>query len=81
MYDTAIALDPEFIDAHWHRGVLLERRGQIDEALEAWRRSDITRDAYRHSIYLATTLKSTRSTNESLLAEHREWARHHTVAP
>jgi tetratricopeptide (TPR) repeat protein len=81
MYDEAIAIDPGFLDAHWHRGLLLERRGQIDEALEAWRRSDVTRDAYRHSIYLATALKSMHSTNESLLADHREWARHHTVAP
>ena len=81
LYDASIAIDPEFRDAHWQRGVLLERRGQIDEALEAWRRSDVTRDPYRHSLYLAAALKSPRSTNESLLADHREWARHHTSAP
>ena len=34
MYDTAIELDPEFLDAHWQRGVLLERRGQVDDALK-----------------------------------------------
>jgi tetratricopeptide (TPR) repeat protein len=77
MYDTAIRLDPGFLDAHWHRGVLLERRGQIDAALEAWRRSDLTRHAGHHSLYLAASMKSPHSTNESLLAAHREWARHH----
>jgi tetratricopeptide (TPR) repeat protein len=81
MYDTAIRLDPECLDAHWQRGVLLERRGQVDEALEAWRRSDLTRHAGHHSLYLAAAMKSPRSTNESLLAAHREWTRHHTARP
>jgi GT2 family glycosyltransferase len=81
MYDTAIGLAPDFLDAHWERGVLLERRGQIDEALEAWRRSDLSRDAGRHSLYLAAALKSPRSTNQSLLIAQQEWARHHAARP
>ena len=80
MYEAAIALDPEHRDAHWERGVLLERRGLIDETVEAWRRAEVTRDAYRHSRYLAAVLKSPRATNETLLEAHREWARHHAPA-
>jgi len=78
MYDTAIGLAPDFLEAHWERGVLLERRGQIDEALEAWRRSDLSRDASRHSLWLQTALKSPGATNQSLLGPQLEWARHHT---
>jgi hypothetical protein len=78
MYRAALQIDPGFLDAHWERGLLMERRGQIDEALEAWRLSDVTRDKRRHSLYVAAALKSPRSTNESLLEAHREWARHHT---
>ena len=81
MYEAAIRLRPDFSDAHWERGALLEQRGQIDEALDAWRRSDLTRDRRRHSLYLAAALKSPRSTNESLLAAHVEWARPHTAQP
>lgn len=81
MYDSAIGLAPGFLEAHWERGVLLERRGQIDDALEAWRRSDLSRDAGRHSLSLAAALKSPRSTNESLLATQQEWARHHAARP
>ena len=77
MYEAAIGLSPQCLDAHWERGVLLERRGQIDEALDAWRRSDLSRDAGRHSLYLAAALKSPRSTNQSLLAAQQEWARYH----
>jgi glycosyltransferase involved in cell wall biosynthesis len=77
MYDEAVALDPGHLEAHWERGVLLERRGQIDEAIEAWRQSDVTRSAHRHSLLLAAILKSPRATNESVLEAHREWARHH----
>lgn len=77
LYETAIELDPDCLEAHWERGVLFERRGQIDEAIEAWRRSDLTRNAHRHSLYLAAILKSPRSTNESLFEDHRAWARHH----
>jgi len=79
MYDTAIGLATDCLDAHWERGVLLERRGLIDEALEAWRRSDLSRDAARHSLYLAAALKSPRSTNQSLLLTQQEWARHHAA--
>ena len=76
-YEQTLALDPQLLDAHWERGVLLERRGLIDEALEAWRKSGLARDAGRHSLYLAAALKSPRSTNESLLAIQQEWARAH----
>jgi tetratricopeptide (TPR) repeat protein len=79
MHDEAIRVDPAFLESHWERGALLKRRGQVDEALEAWRRSDVTRNAFRHSLYLALALKSPRSTNESLLDDHREWARHHAT--
>jgi predicted O-linked N-acetylglucosamine transferase (SPINDLY family) len=79
MYDAALALEPAFANAHWERGVLLERRGQVDEALESWRRGRVFGDAHRHSLYLVALLKSPRSTNESLLAAHREWARYHAV--
>ena len=81
MYDAAIGLAPDCLEAHWERGLLLERRGQIDEALEAWRHSDVTRDPRRHSLYLVACLKSPRSTNRSLFVAHREWARHHAVRP
>ena len=79
MYDAAVNLAPDFLEAHWKRGVLLERRGQIDEALEAWRLSDLSRNASRHSLYLAAALKSPRSTNESLLLGQRQWAEWHLV--
>ena len=78
MYEAALQIEPGFLDAHWERGVLLERRGQIDEALDAWRLSDVTRDARRHSLYVAAALKSPLSTNDSLLAAQRDWAHHHT---
>ena len=77
MYGEALRLDPASRDANWEHGVLLERRGQIDEALEAWRRSGMTTDAYRHSTYLVAALKSPSSTNQSLLDEHLAWARLH----
>src|SRR6185295_9856874 len=54
---------------------------QIDEALEAWRHSDVTRDPRRHSLYLVACLKSPQSTNRSLFVAHRAWARHHAVPP
>ena len=79
MHDEALRLDPGFVESHWERGVLLERRGQVDEALAAWRRSGVTRDPYRHSLYLALALKSPRASNESLLRDHQEWARHHAT--
>lgn len=79
LYTAAVQLEPDFLEAHWERGVLLERRGQIDEALEAWRRSDPSRDARRHSLYVAAALKSPRSTNESLLLAQQDWAQHHAV--
>ena len=79
LYTAAVRLAPDFLEAHWKRGVLLERRGQIDEALEAWRWSDLSRDASRHSLYLAAALKSPRSTNESLLLGQRQWAEQHAV--
>ena len=81
MYAAALALAPDFLEAHWERGVLLERRGQIDEALDAWRSSDLSRDARRHSLSLAAALKSPRSTNQSLLDTQLEWARHHVSRP
>jgi len=77
MYDAAIGLAPDFLEAHWERGVLLERRGQIDEALEAWRRSDLSRDASRHSLWVQAALKSPRATNQSLLVGQRDWTRQH----
>jgi tetratricopeptide (TPR) repeat protein len=80
MYAATVRQAPDFLEAHWERGVLLERRGQIDEALEAWRRSDLSRHAGRHALYLAAALKSPRSTNESLLLAQQQWARQH-VAP
>jgi Tetratricopeptide repeat/Glycosyl transferase family 2 len=79
MYEAAIRIDPDCHDAHWERGVLLERRGQIDEALAAWRQSGLSRDVRHHSLYLAAALKSPRSTNENLLAAHQEWAINHTA--
>jgi tetratricopeptide (TPR) repeat protein len=81
MYDSAIALAPDLHDAHWERGVLLEARGRIEEALEAWRHVDLEHDPRRHSLALVASLKSPRSTNSSLLAAHREWARHHAQWP
>ena len=77
MYRVAVRIDPDFREAYWELGALLEQRGHIDEALEAWRRSDVTRDAYRHSLFLAAALKSPTATNETLLAMHLEWSRHH----
>jgi tetratricopeptide (TPR) repeat protein len=79
MFAAAIVLAPDCLDAHWERGVLLERRGQIDEALEAWRQSDLSRNARRHSLYVAAALKSPRSTNDSLLRAQQEWARQHAA--
>jgi tetratricopeptide (TPR) repeat protein len=77
MYAAAVRQAPDFLEAHWARGVLFESRGQIDEALDAWRRSDLSRNARRHSLYVAAALKSPRSTNESLLLDQQDWARHH----
>lgn len=64
-------------DAHWERGVLLEARGQIDEAMAAWRLSGLNANPGRHSLYVAVALKSQRSTNESLLTLQQEWAAAH----
>lgn len=80
-FEAAIAADPTLVDAHWHRGVILERRGLIDEALAAWRHAGIERNVDRHSLYLNATLKSPTFTNRSLFAAHREWVRRHVRRP
>ena len=81
MYELIIRDAPDLLDAYWERGELLERRGLVDDALESWRRSDVTRDAARHSLYLVASLKSPTSTSRSLYAAHREWDRHHARRP
>lgn len=80
-YEGITRLAPDCHEAHWERGQLLERRGEIDLALEAWRQSDLTRDPHRHSLALVAALKSPSSTNQSLLGAHREWARYHAEPP
>jgi protein O-GlcNAc transferase len=81
MLDIAIALDPEFREAHWERGLLLERRGQVDDALESWRKAGVFDDPVRHSLYLVATLKSPRATNQSIFDANRDWARRHALQP
>ena len=76
-YDAIIKVSSDCLDAHWERGVVLEARGEIDEAMEAWRLSGLTRNITHHSLYMAAALKSPRSTNESLLALQQEWALAH----
>jgi predicted O-linked N-acetylglucosamine transferase (SPINDLY family) len=81
MLDIAIDRDPTFREAHWERGLLLERRGDVDAALEAWRKADVFDDPDRHSLYLVATLKSPHATNQSILDANREWARRHARRP
>ena len=81
MLDMAIGLDPAFREAHWQRGLLLEGRGEVDDALTAWRMADVFADPYRHSLYLVAALKSPRATNQSVLAANRDWASRHALRP
>lgn len=81
MLDIAIGLDPDFREAHWERGALLERRGEVDAALDAWRKADAFRDPDRHSLCLVATLKSPRATNQSIFLANRDWARRHALQP
>ena len=77
VYDDVTRLSPDCHQAHWERGQILERRGEIDLALDAWRQSDLPRDPHRHSLALVAAIKSPSSTNQRLLDAHKEWARHH----
>jgi|SRR5579862_6099299 len=77
VYELLARDHPDCADAHWERGVLLEARGQIDEAMAAWRLSGLSGHVGRHSLYVAVALKSPRSTNETLLTLQQEWARAH----
>ena len=79
MLDWAVSIDPGCRDAYWERGVLLEARGEIDDALAAWRASDVFRDPDRHSRYLVASIKSDAVTNQSLLDAHRDWAERHAI--
>jgi predicted O-linked N-acetylglucosamine transferase (SPINDLY family) len=81
MLDTAIGLDPTFREAHWTRGLLLEGRGQVDEAMASWRKADVFDDPLRHSLFLVATLKSPHATNTSILATNRDWASRHALQP
>ena len=81
VYERLERLSPECLDAHWERGQLLERRGEIDRALDAWGQSDVARDPIRHSLALVAAIKSPLSTNQSLLDAHKAWARDHAEPP
>lgn len=81
MLDLAIQLEPSMKEAHWERGLLLERRGEVDEALASWRRADVFDDPVRHALYLVATLKSPRATNQSILETNRDWAQRHALRP
>jgi len=39
MYDKAVALDPYFVEATSNKGMIFERQGEWDKALEAYRRA------------------------------------------
>jgi len=41
MYDKAVALDPYFVEATSNKGMVFERQGEWDKALEAYRRAQI----------------------------------------
>lgn len=51
-----------------------EGRGEIEEALEAWKKTYPLGNSGMHSYALHTMLKSLESTSESLLQEHLAWA-------
>jgi predicted O-linked N-acetylglucosamine transferase (SPINDLY family) len=77
MYEVVTRLAPDCHEAHWERGLILERRGEADLAVEAWRRSEVARDPHRHSLALVAAIKSPSSTNQDLFDAHTAWARHH----
>ena len=53
---------------------LNEKRGDLAEAINLWKRSSVFSDAKSHSLALVAMLKAPGYTNAELLREHQQWA-------
>ncbi len=75
-YCTAVQLGPSDRTPYFELFQHYEKRGQLPEAIEIWRRCSAAgkSDQDFHSQALVAMLKEDSSTNQSLLEEHRLWA-------
>ncbi len=62
--ETALELDPDYVTSWWAQGLILERQGQIDEALNVYRR--MAERYPSHAFVLAAASAENHRENEAL---------------